>query len=176
VPLPADVEAALRLDHVPVLQDPELCMRALGAIHRAGGPVTGPVRAWIEFRGRVAGSQPIVHQAAGDLLARHGLRPAAASATPAFCISLVQDKDFGPVLLVSETGGTARRVACALPADAAQLEAIAQNLQPDGDGSLAGALQAVAALYCAEPAIATVALNLARDATVCDAKIVPVET
>jgi acetyltransferase len=174
VPLPAEVEAALRLDHVPVLQDPELCMRALGAIHRAGGADTGPVRAWIEFRGRVAGSQSIARQAVGDLLARHRLRPAVAPATPVFCISLVQDKDFGPVLLVGEIGNPARRVACALPADATQLEAITRDLLPDGDGSLAGALQAVAALYSAESAIATVALNLAQDGTVCDATIVPV--
>jgi hypothetical protein len=179
MPLPAEVEAALRLDHVPVLQDPELCVRALGAIHRAGGVDSGPARAWIEFCRRIPGPKSLDSQAVGDFLTRVGLRLAVSSATPAFCISLVQDKDFGPVFLVDETripaGVPARRTVCALPADFAQLEAITRDLQPDGDGSLTYALQAVVVLYSTDPAIATVALNLARDGTVCDATIIPVE-
>src|SRR5208283_521239 len=198
VPLTAEVEAALQQDHVPVLQDPELCMRALGAILRAGAADARPARAWMGFSRRLTqhvmavpgldpGINPVIptgtgiaNEAVRQRLTRHGLRQAPPSAIAAFRVLLVQDNDFGPVLLVNEAGDrTGRhgvRAACALPADRAELLAAAQTLAPDGGGEvLARALEAVCALYAGDRAIATIDLHLTRDGAVCDAVLLPAE-
>ena len=185
VPLTAEVEAALQQDHVPVLQDPELCMRALGAIHRAGGADARPARAWRDFSQRPPGPHPRANEAVQQRLAQCGLLPAPPSAAAAFRLLLVQDNDFGPVLLVSEAGGQpgrhSRRAACALPADRAELQAAARTLAPDGGGeTLARALEAVCALYGGDEgggdqAIASIDLHLTRDGAVCDAVLLPAE-
>lgn len=180
VPLPAEVEAVLQQDRVPVLQDPELCMRALGAIHRAGPVTAGAARAWADSPRRAPARQPLAGDAAQHLLARQGLQPALAATAPEFRVELAQDQDFGPVLLVSNAsqhaGSQNRRGICAVPADAAELSAAVRLVLPErDDGALLRALEAVCTLYHSEPTIAAIALHLAHDGSVCAAVLTPVE-
>lgn len=171
VPLSAEVEQALLEDHVAVLRDPELCMRALGAIHRAGPLEASHATDWDGYPPRRAAAHPLDDAAAHTLLARHGL--AQGMAATAFCLRVRQDPDFGPVLLISgATGSLADRAVCVLPAGDDAIRAACASI---GAATLLGAAQAICRLYASETDIADVTVHLSADGAVGCATVLPVE-
>jgi acetate---CoA ligase (ADP-forming) len=122
VPMPAEVEAALRQDGVPVLDDPDLCMRALGAI-LAAGPLDRPATDWDAL--------PPPRPASAT--------PAPAETPPKLHAAINQDPDFGPVLILRR--GATPRAVCVLPATRAALAEALRQVGAD-ESQLAG-LQAL---------------------------------
>jgi hypothetical protein len=94
VPIPAEINAALRAGGIPVLDDPALCLTALGRIVRSEGKTVG-----------CAAGAPIV---------------AAADAPLTITATIETDRDFGSVLALT-TPHAPRRVVRALPASADDL-------------------------------------------------------
>lgn len=138
VALLPETEAALQQDGVPVLDDPELCMRALGAICRAArGAETGAAD-WSGTVGRGAGEQ-LPAAVIDRMLAAHGVmrgvgRSNSAQKIPRVdvVIAIRNDNDFGPVLSL---GNAARGKATATATDTV-IRAL-----PLSDNGVAGAVR-----------------------------------
>lgn len=133
VPMTAEVGAALAADAVPVLEDPELCMRALGAVLAAGPP------------GRVATDW--------DAAPREGAPPPEGGA--GLRAAFGQDGDFGAVLRLR---GGAVPVACVLPAGRAVLAAALRRAAPGAGAAALAALEAGCAAYLRDGRAALCAL------------------
>ncbi|MGH8639319.1 MAG: hypothetical protein ACREUZ_19460, partial [Burkholderiales bacterium] len=122
VPLDQKVHDALLAGGIPVLEDPALCLRALGRIQRAAGtsPVV-PVKtgAQVLLDSRVRGND--------DRIELH--------------VAIEEDRDFGPVLALS-SGVMGRRVVRALPASTDDLRDAAQELAAI-DSRLCGSLDCI---------------------------------
>jgi acyl-CoA synthetase (NDP forming) len=128
VPMTAEVEAALNEDDVPVLDDPQLCMRALGAI-LAAGPLDSPATDWDDVPTPRDTPAPIANEPAG--LSLH--------------VTIGEDADFGSVLTLQR--GEAARAVCILPAGRAVLEEAARRAVPGASAGLVAALEAACAQY-----------------------------
>jgi acyl-CoA synthetase (NDP forming) len=105
-PLEREVHEALRAGGIAVLEDPELCLRALGRIQRAAGASTAPVQTEAQealLDSRLRGNDGLVHAA------------------------IENDRDFGSVLALSN-GAAVRRVVRALPASPEDLRDAVQEL------------------------------------------------
>jgi acyl-CoA synthetase (NDP forming) len=178
VPLSAEVEQALLEDHVAVLQNPDLCMRALGAIHRAGPLDASHAADWSAYPGRSAAPRSLDPGAADALLARYHLPPGSGVAAYRVCVE--QDKDFGPVLQVSAAGDRggqgAPRAVCILPASDEDLRATCEAIASDAHkDALLNACTAICRLYGTETDVAALAVHLSPDGGVRDAVLSPVE-
>lgn len=177
VALRPETEAALQQDGVPVLNDPELCMRALGAICRAGRADVGNNGDWPGAPDRRRGAA-LSAEAANGLLTRHDVPCAAGHAGPAhstartdIVMAIGNDSDFGPVLSLGRGAASAakagHRIARALPlSDRALAAAIDAFIAVDdgataGDNGLLAVVRAACALYAAEPGVAQIAVELA---------------
>ncbi|MBK8738395.1 MAG: CoA-binding protein [Betaproteobacteria bacterium] len=177
VALRPETEAALQQDGVPVLDDPELCMRALKAICRAAGADAGSSDDWSGVRARPRGAQ-LATELANGLLARHDV-PAltahaghsSATARTGIVVSIGNDSDFGPVFSLGRGGlsaaGAGHRIARALPlSDRALAKAVAAFNAVDecataSDNRLFPVARAACALYAAEPGVAQITVELA---------------
>lgn len=119
VPMTADVEDALKQDDVPVLDDPQLCMRALGAV-LAAGPADRTATDWDDAPDLPDGERVVWE--------RQGV-----------CATVRKDADFGPVLRIARAN--APNLACILPADAATLRAVAGRAGIAAADEFVGAVQ-----------------------------------
>jgi acyl-CoA synthetase (NDP forming) len=119
VPLSQDVQSALRESRVAVMDDPELCLRALGAVHRAGFAAGASARArdWSAAAGPGGDTHPADAVAA---LAARGFQVSEQGA-PVLRVASAWDADFGPIVTLSAvaaSGAAGRRIVRALPATA----------------------------------------------------------
>lgn len=129
VPIAPELHAALTENGVAVLDDPELCMRALGRIHRAIS--------------RASVAHPDAMPAA-ELVKLQTARGA-----PVLSVAIEQDRDFGPVLALSaatSAGGARRRIVRVLPVTAGDLYDAVQELAVMEGGLPTAAEGIVAAL------------------------------
>jgi acyl-CoA synthetase (NDP forming) len=176
VALHPDVEGALQQGQVAVLDDPDTCMRALGAMHRAAPGVDNAGRDWQSTRPRTPG-ELIPSEKSKRLLDRHPLLQSAQGGngvstrpTPDLVVAIRQDADFGPLLTLQRGRSAARdagRIVRALPvierdlADAvAELSPTAGEPIPEFVDRLFGISNAVCKLYTSEPGVAEVVIEL----------------
>ncbi|MGE5511403.1 MAG: acetate--CoA ligase family protein [Bacteroidota bacterium] len=166
VPLAQEVQDALLESGVAVMDDPELCLRALGAVHRADFAVSvkAPPRDW-----NGSGDLGVASAAsAADALAGIGVESTSAAAT--LRISVEQDEDFGPILTlssVSVAGRSRRRAVRALPVVPEDIGDMVRDLEKaEGDlaamsDSLEKALIAVADAAMTKGGLAALVVDLA---------------
>ncbi len=115
VPMPQTVEETLKEADVALLDDPALCMRALGAV-LAAGPVDRPATDW------------------DSVPTRHGAADVVITVGPGARAVIRQDADFGPVLILQR--GDAPRVVCILPATRTTLAEAARQAGIDPSAEL----------------------------------------
>lgn len=165
VPPKPEIEEQLQRDGVIIVQEPELCARALGAIHDAGRWATArEKRNWTELPRREPGDAPLAAGQAGALLARRGLKlTTGGAAGGTFVVSVIQDSDFGPLLVVRDDL-RGRRSVRALPATASELRSAVEEVADDKAAALADIAQALADLYADDPALA----EIEAQAVLCD--------
>jgi acetate---CoA ligase (ADP-forming) len=117
VPLEPDVHAALRAGGVPVLEDPELCLRALGRIRRAAATrFPHPLPLSRGERGACFG--PLFPLPSGE--GSRVRESAKGGDARSVHVAIQDDRDFGAVVALS-VAGSSRRVVRALPASAPEL-------------------------------------------------------
>jgi acyl-CoA synthetase (NDP forming) len=179
VALRPEVQDALHAGHVAVLDDPAICMRALGAVHAAGraGAHDGD---WAAMPRRKTGNASR-NDGVGRRLASAGFPTTAgtaasgASSRAALSISARHDADFGPVLAFARVPERARRdagrIVRALPVSDATLAAAIAEVDAITDGAIAGQQDALARIartvcdaYAAETTVAEIVVALALDA------------
>jgi acyl-CoA synthetase (NDP forming) len=160
VPLQAEVRETLRASRIAVLDDPALCLTALGCIWRARrAKDVGPAQA--QVRGREAALTPI--QQESDVAPAHArpqeaapiaasdLNAAAAAPDATVRIAIENDRDFGPVVALEIARA---RIVRALPASAEDLRDAAAELcalDPRFDASTARIVAALERLIAATP-------------------------
>jgi len=123
VPLAPAVEKSLSDAGVAVMDDPELCLRALGALHRAGFASNMPARDWIGPAENAGDNGQAMR-----LLEENRLE--SAEALPVLRVTTEEDRDFGMILTLSPifpSGIAGRRVVRALPAGARDMEDMAHD-------------------------------------------------
>jgi acyl-CoA synthetase (NDP forming) len=185
VALRPEVEDALREGGVAALDDPDICLRALGAIHRAELSCTvdaGPGEQSVDAGDRLSelrGTGERVGAAAlWDTLRRHGISmvPPRGAGIAHLVVAVRQDEDFGPVVAVERPGPAqrrdAQRIVRALPiAEQGLITALAaptaiEALQdPARRQALLPLLASLCRLYDREPALAAITLALRFDDT-----------
>lgn len=154
VPIATELRAALQANHVAVLDDPELTMRALARVVRAIAPAD-TLEALASVPSRTA-ARTLDSSESAELLRKRGI-PEAAGGVPLLAVTIEHDRDFGPVIGVSvlSASGRERRVVRALPASGATLRDAVRELAanegelPAAAEDIAGALEAAAALHAA---------------------------
>jgi len=167
VELPAEIQASLDEDKMVVVQDPELCIRALGTLHRGAAAKGKPRRDWMAMPKRVVGNGAVD---AAALLAKQGLQVSKEGGA-GLKLAIVQDIDFGPVLTIGRAGrdGGWRgpRVLRALPADEQDIaKALTEFDQAElGDlglssGDVVKAALSLVKLYQTETSVAEVAVRV----------------
>jgi hypothetical protein len=147
-------------------------MRALGAIHRASrsSSYDGETQAVARRR---AGER-IDAAVLADVLKRHGVSPVTGNAVSAdLSVSVHQDDDFGPVIVVGDTSQSPRRDACrvvrALPvAESALAVALSESTlealgDPEVRAALLPVLVSVCEVYEREAGIAEITVKLQFD-------------
>lgn len=177
VALRPEIQEALKQGNVPAFDDPDICIRALGALHRASQSAGGQQRNWSGIQPRPPGAS-VAPGALTNLLDRYSLpRPetgtgdASGRRKPDLIVAVRQDADFGPVLTLQlgaeSVARDAGRIARALPASAQDIagavEEADRNVRRELGhcrSELVRIVQAVCRLYDAEPAIAEVVLAL----------------
>lgn len=164
-----EVQDALQEAGVPVLDDPQLCMRALGAIHRARGGAG--MRDWRSEPSRIAGD--VMDRASTrSWLSKHALDATSTTTERSGMsrIALHQDADFGPVLSIGRTSSSTSRdparVARALPLDDPDLDALAReacDAASEGwsaaQSSLVWLLRAIRDAYAADISVAEIGID-----------------
>jgi acyl-CoA synthetase (NDP forming) len=173
VALRPEVEDALREGGVAALDDPEICVRALGAIHRAGR--AAPHEGGMQRVGRRRAGAPVDATELANLLKRSGVpAPSRAASTANLVVSVREDDDFGSIVAVGEASQAgprdARRVVRALPISARALAAAlsaSSTIEPlNGTTRRERVLPVVTSLctlYEQEPRIAELTLALRID-------------
>ena len=139
VPIAPELRTALQQNHVTVLDDPELTMRALArVVHAAQAPVEH-FETGVSVPARTA-SRTLEGEAAAELLGKYGV-PAATGGVPSFALTIEQDRDFGPLISVRALPASARsrRVVRALPASRDTLRDAVRELATNEGGLPAAA-------------------------------------
>ena len=192
VALRPEIADALQHDGIPMLDDPELCMRALGAIVRATRSVAGDASAMTVTDATTIPSRrsgdPLAASDVRALLERHVLdratRPSAAAGArdrrAHVDLRIANDKDFGPLLTIRSAALMASSdaaVARALPLSERELDAAVATFfgthmtgetvdaaEPDSlQQALAATARAATALYAEESGVAELRIALAID-------------
>jgi acyl-CoA synthetase (NDP forming) len=151
VPIAPALRAALQENHVAVLDDPELALRALARVIHANEAPLDALQGDAPAR---TASRTLDPAAAAELLGKYGLTMAAGG-MPALAITVEQDREFGPVIAVSVLPAATRerRVVRALPASRGALRDVVGELAQNEGGlavaaeEIEGALAAVAEIY-----------------------------
>lgn len=153
VPIAPELRTALQTNHVAVLDDPELTMRALARVNHSARAPEDTAGAYVSVPARTANRTLEIRESA-ELLRKRGI-PEAAGGVPLFAVTIEHDRDFGPVIGVSVLSalGRERRVVRALPAsrgtlrDAVQELAANQGPLPAAAEEIQRALEALVALH-----------------------------
>lgn len=160
VPPTPEIEDILRKDGVIVVQEPELCARALGAIYAARRSADGPGGDWHALPMREADETPLDAERANSLLLRQGLTIEESEEIGEMLdISIIQDPDFGPVLVVADNLRH-RQGLRAMPLSLAGLRALIGDVVDREVEAIALVAEALSALYGEDPGIAAVHARL----------------
>ena len=160
VPPAPELEEKLRDDGITVVHEPELCARALGAIHRADAATSTVARDWLAYAKRDLAETPSPGEETKALLARYGISSVEAdTGVTEVVISIVQDVDFGPLLVMEDTLRDRRSIR-ALPLSPEDLAAAGSEVTVRAPAAVAEVAEVMLSLYEQSKTIAAVSVGL----------------
>lgn len=177
IPAAPDIEKSFADAGVPLMKDPEICIRAIGAIAKASASTKS--KNWLSMEARIPGDWMVAEHELLSVLPSYVPPTEKPEPFPVGCpvtISILQDRDFGPIIRVqAQLEGLlsrSHRVDQVLPISNDEVRTIAcQFLGDSGNQSvtdtLARTIDALVAIYQSSIDIAGVSARLAVGAHSC---------